>query len=501
VTEFSIPTNGSGTWVTVGATTPIEPAYPAATTDGLAANDIVYLLVSAKRAAAGVPVTITPTGSWTQVGTTLTGGGGTDAGSSTGPTEFGVWKRSIPGGFGGGDTDVALAGNNVAQAVMVVFRPDSGSAVTWTEEVESFSTGSTPSSSLSFTASAAPAMGIADDDHIVVALISPDDGSTPQMTAAPTVAASGATIGAVTTLSDVVTSTNNDLSSYVGDCEVTAGSSSSAPTLTGTAGSSETRQAIWLIVRASGGTATNASAGSASIGLAAQTAAANYSSSPTIGSAAVTLSGQDATVATSISRTPTTATISMAAEQPTTSSSLTRTAGFATPTMSAEQPTVTVQTNVSAATFGMAAHDGLVSSVTTQAPAGVAALGLAAQGATTTIQTGSGSASIGLAAQPGVVLGGATTAPGLASFSLTARDPSVSVMASAGLASIGFVAQDVINSDQSIACAFFETVVVVDSHEAFVGVEEHIGSVVLDAHSGSVEVDAHYATAEICGRS
>lgn len=248
--------------------------------------------------------------------------------------------------------------------------------------------------------------------------------------------------------------------------------------------------------------ATTASAGGASVSVSGQAAAVNTSSAPSIGSAAVGMAAQNASVRTSISRTPGVPTIGLAAQDVTLSTTISRTAGFATPGLAAEPvQAITVSTSVPVASFGMAAHNAAPSTAATQAPAGVAALGLAAADPTIKVSPVVGSATVAVTAYNGFVFGGATAAGGLAAFTLSSPSASPSVKVSAALASIGLVAQPITNSDQSIACADFVTVVVVDEHFAAVGVEAHTTSMTVDEHSATVVADQHYANAEVCGRS
>lgn len=758
MSTISVPSGGNSTWgsgasADQATATPLQPRYPTASADGTAsANDILFMFGHLKPSSA----TMTSSGSWTLVGT-VTGGGGS-TGSGTGATKLGVWTRTIPGGGLTTTTDVTLASSpNVGQGCIVQLRPDVGAAVTWSYELESYSV-STAAGSYTAAVSAAPSIGIADDDVVLVAVLSPDDESTVVATGVPAVTASGATIGTTTTLTEVVTASGNQVGSYLGIAQVTAGSSASAPTVTGSTSSSETRLVAVLVVRATN-TSTNATAGSASIGLTSHTpsrslapssgaatfalasntpsrsiapgttnaavgmvahsvtptktkhlqwipsgadgdavtagnsgfdaaligtgnsivydndhvlhgtmsgkfvaagdpqdclqwttswgshARAYYSfyiyldqypgsntrfmnaailesfgliagleidttghltqkygdgppatgessqplpldqwiriemdvlASTTVGQfemriyynpdslvaddefgvsnvnmgantldlirtpfdsppqgpmwmagfavsesnppgrwlgydtnvtptqAAIGLAAQAATPQNrTAGPTPTTATIGLAAQGAAPSISISRTPGVATWGLAAEAVTQggLVSPSAGVASFGLAAHNAVASVATTNAPAGAAALGLAAHGATVKVSPVVTAAAIGLAAHNGFVFGGTTAAGGAVAFTFSALAPKASIKVAAGLASIGLHANDVINSDQAIGCAFFTCTVVVDQHFSAVGVEAHTTTLTTDAHEALVVADEYYAIAEICGRS
>lgn len=677
--------------------------------------------------------TMTSSGSWTLVGT-VTGGGGS-VGSGTGPTKLGVWQRPIPIGGLTTTTDVTLASTpNVAQGCMVQLRASSGLAVTWSFELESLSVAAA-ATAYTGAMSAAPSIGIFANDAVFALVLSPDDQSTVVGTGVPVVTASGATIGTVTTVTEVVSASNNQIGSYLGIAQVTAGTSASAPTITGSTSSSETRLVGFVVARA-GDPITNAAAGSASIGLASNTPqrsvaprlsdAATFalasntpqtSIKPAATNAAVALaansvtptttkhlqwipsgadgvtvtggnSGFDATLigtgnsivydndqllhgtmsgkfvaagdpqdclqwttswgsrarayfsfyiyldaypgsgtrfmnaailesfgliagldintsgvltqkygdgppstgdtslplpldqwiriemdvlaSTTVGQfemriyydpdslvaddsfgvsnvnmgansidllrtpfdsppqgpmwmagfavsesnppgrwlgydtdvTPSAAAIGLAAQAPAVSTSISRTAGFATFTVSAEPINqIGVSASAGVATFGLAGQAAAPSTATANAPAGAAALGLAAESATIKVAPSPSAAAIDLDGHNGLVFGGTTTAPGVASFTFSAVAPTPSIKVSAGLATIGLTANDVINSDQEIGCAFFTCTVLVDEHLAQVGAEAHTASLTTDAHEALVAADEYYAIAEICGRS
>lgn len=519
VTDFTLIDHGA--WVSAATGSDLFVPYPAAANGTtVPAQDRLYLILHSK------PTTgsIAPSGSWT-LAFSVTGGGGSFA-ADTGPTKFDVYYRDHPGTALTSTTTVtttSVGTNGVASGKIVEFRPTVAGTPTWSHDLVSFSrTTAWQNSPSGFTSSAG--MAVQDNDMVIFAVLSPDDGGTTDETVS-TITQSGTTFNTPTQIgSKESTTLGFDLGSDIWQATATAGAGTGALSFTGSSTVSETRLFAWLRVRlnqGSGNTAvapgfaaigmaaqqptvtagvtTNASAGSAAASLAGQSA--TVKTSPSVGSAAVGMAAQNATVATSISRTPGVPAVGLAAQNPAPSISLVRTAGFATPSMSAEWPTVQIKTSAGSAAVAAAAQNASPSTATTAANAGNAAVGLASQGPTVKVAPVVGVATFALAAAPGSVFGGSTVSGGSASVAMTARAPAVSVKVSAGLAGFGFLAHDVINSDQSIACADFVTTVVVDAHFSAVGVEAHTTSMTVDAHEAIVVTDQHYASAEVCGRS
>ncbi|GAA0897691.1 hypothetical protein [Pseudonocardia zijingensis] len=231
---------GAGAWAS-GANAP-APAYPG----GIEENDVVYAVVHNK------PDTITPStpADWTLVGT-ATGGGGA-VGADTGPTRVTVFRRIAPSGGLAGTQTINFSGNSVALAQIRAYRAvDPGPGLAYSEDFGSYSI-SSASSSIGGTVS--PALELAAKDRVLVVAGSPTDGpTTPPLDLSVTaVAASGAELGAITRSPDVtaVSATGNDLAVAAWDVPVTAGSSSTGPTITGTTSVSATGVGFALRVRA-----------------------------------------------------------------------------------------------------------------------------------------------------------------------------------------------------------------------------------------------------------
>lgn len=245
-------------WVSSSAST-ILPAYPTAAADGTAsANDQIYLYLHAKPDT----TTLTPSGSWTHVAT-VTGGSGS-VGDGTGPTKFAVYKRSVPGGGLTSTTTVNVSGQSVVQGCMVQFRPSA--SATFVDQVVNASI----ASGTSLAATAGSSTTVVDGDFISLFVGAAEDAATANTPS--TVAASGATFGSITaTPGTTVSSLGNEIATFGGYVECTAGSSSGTLSTTGTGTGTSTRQVIWHVVSV-GGDGTNVSAENVSFSMSAQNA-------------------------------------------------------------------------------------------------------------------------------------------------------------------------------------------------------------------------------------
>lgn len=238
--EFSVVDRGA--WASqAGASSPLSVSYPASAADGTAsAEDMLYLFVHSKPDTGSVG---TPT-DWTLVDS-ATGGGGA-VGASTGPTRLDVYRRTVPGGGLSGSLSVTISSANVAQGKIIQCRPDAAGSPTWSEELASFSR-TTTTSSLAFTST--DSISVQDDDHVIVGILSPDDGAgTDESLTAVT--QSGTTFGTPVELDAKANTTlANDLGSDIWDVEATAGSGTGTISNTGTSAANETRLFTWLRIR------------------------------------------------------------------------------------------------------------------------------------------------------------------------------------------------------------------------------------------------------------
>lgn len=260
--------------------TSCAPTYPAST----AAGDEIYLYVHNK------PETSTPTtpADFTSVAS-LTGGAGA-VGGGTGATRVSIYRRTVSGSPPSGTVTVTVTGASCCQGSMRAYRPPSGGTVA-TDTTSSFSI---TSSTTDLAGTAGAGIDIASGDHVAVVVGAPDDQSTTQTVS--TISASGATFGSIVDApGTAVTSTGNDQASTGVDVAVTAGSSSAAPSITGTAASSETRLVVFHRIRGEGG----ASLGDATSTITASVSAAGAAESFGSASSEVTAGSSVSGTATS----------------------------------------------------------------------------------------------------------------------------------------------------------------------------------------------------------
>lgn len=176
---------------------------------------------------------------------------------------------------------------------------------------------------------------------------------------------------------------------------------------------------------------------------------------------------------------PTNASIGWSANNATVQVSTTANAENAAVGFAAQSATNLVSPTAGAATF---AWTGQNPSSSVSPPAGAAALGWASQNPSVGVAPHAGAATFTFSGQ-GAEVSNDQTVAGSAGIGWSAVSPSISVKPNAGLPTITWSAGAVVSGSQSIACADFTTIIVVD------------------AHSASATLDAHSATAVICGRS
>jgi hypothetical protein len=254
---------GSSDWAYGGnaAGNPAPLAYPA----GIAERDVVYLVLHNKSDPAltgGVVLEPPDQDGWTKVATAV-GGGGT-FGVDAGPTRITLYKRIAPAGGLSGVIDVSMSGNNSLVAVVRAYRAvNAGANVQYSEDWGSFSR---PSASTAMGGTIAPELDLATKDRVAFVLGSTND--TQVVTTGPTIAASGATFGTITKSPNAngAGTSGNDVGAAAWDVPVTAGASSTGPTITATASVSATGIGFAWRVRATNGSSgggTNATPGTA----------------------------------------------------------------------------------------------------------------------------------------------------------------------------------------------------------------------------------------------
>lgn len=236
------------TWIADGAFD--APATATSTTPAIAGtpqeNDVVYAHVISKAATA----VATPT-DWTLVGTSPFATG-TTAGTGTGPGRIWVFRRVVPAGGITAPT-FAVTGGNSTISWTSLWRPQSGyTNINWMPEgVTHYDRGT--SSATTFGGTGIQDIDIRTKDAVVAVVAASDDQA--GVSGTPSIAATGATIGAATTTYGV-SATGNDVGGGQTRAIATAGQSTAAPVVTFTGTTAETGGGLVYRIRAYGEPAT-----------------------------------------------------------------------------------------------------------------------------------------------------------------------------------------------------------------------------------------------------
>jgi hypothetical protein len=223
--------------------TSIDPAYPA----GVAAGDLLVLIIGMKPSAASSGSVATPE-SWTPI-TSLTGAGGYGAtlGGDTGNTNVFAYYK-IAEGNETGSLRVRLTTNNISWAQMYRL---TNATQDWS--IAGTTGSDTTAGNVSITMGADP--GVTTGDFILGAMVIPTDITTPGQFSAQAFAQTGVTFGAVTEVSEPDSATGNDIGGFVIHSTVASGTGSAAPVMTATAGGTTTNvrgPGVFIRVRATG---------------------------------------------------------------------------------------------------------------------------------------------------------------------------------------------------------------------------------------------------------
>jgi hypothetical protein len=238
----------SASAVANSAVVTIAPSYPAS----IAQGDLLVMIIGMKPSTAcSGSIGAAPEG-WTAITNgSLTGAGGYGCaapGADTGDMNVFSYYKIAEGNESGTEL-VRLITNNAAWAQIYHF----------TNATEDWSlaatTGSdaTGNTSVSIAMSADP--GVTSGDHILGAMVIPTDVTTPSQFSAEALTQTGITFGTVTEVSEPDSTTGNDIGGFVVRSSVSAGTSSAAPTLSGTAGGTFTNvrgPGIFIRIRATG---------------------------------------------------------------------------------------------------------------------------------------------------------------------------------------------------------------------------------------------------------
>lgn len=215
---------------TAGGTT-VSPAYPA----GILATDIVLLFVGQKPNAANGGTVTTPTGWTLRDELTAAGGYGTTLAADSGNTNLRVYSWNTPVAGQTGNLAVTLAANDISWAFMVRVPKGSGNPLYGSADGQRTTA---PTVNVAFgtaLTNGASATAFQTGDVAIWAMCIPSDVTTPAQFSAQSITATGATFSAATELNEPDSGTGNDIGGYSAWASVTAGSSSTAPTVTVTA--------------------------------------------------------------------------------------------------------------------------------------------------------------------------------------------------------------------------------------------------------------------------
>lgn len=223
------PVAGAAAYSAQGGTT-VAPAYPA----GILATDAVLLFVGQKPSTANGGTVTTPTGWTLRDELTGAGGYGTTVGIDTGNTNLRVYSWNTPVAGQTGNLTVTIGTNNISWAFIVRI-PSGGGALSYGSADGQRTTQPTSPMSIALT-NGATATNFQSGDRAIWAMCIPTDVTTPSQFSAQSITATGATFGTATELNEPDSGTGNDIGGYSAWAAVTAGSSTTAPTVTTTVG-------------------------------------------------------------------------------------------------------------------------------------------------------------------------------------------------------------------------------------------------------------------------
>jgi hypothetical protein len=221
------PVAGAAAYSAQGGTT-VAPAYPA----GILATDAVLLFVGMKPSTANGGTVTTPTGWTLRDSLTGAGGYGTTVGIDTGNTNLWVYSWNTPVAGQTGTLSVTIGTNNISWAFIVRI-PSGGGALSYGSADGQRTTQPTSPMSIALT-NGATATDFQSGDRAIWAMCIPTDVTTPAQFSAQSITATGATFGTATELNEPDSTTGNDIGGYSAWAAVTAGSSTTAPTVTAT---------------------------------------------------------------------------------------------------------------------------------------------------------------------------------------------------------------------------------------------------------------------------
>lgn len=205
--------------------TSVSPTYPA----GILATDEVLLFVGQKPNAANGGTVTTPAGWTLRDELTAAGGYGATLGNDTGNTNLRVYSWNTPVAGQTGNLTVTVGTNGVCWAFMVRIPTGDGNVSFGSADGQQTTT---PTSPLSVAlTNGATATNFQAGDLAIWAMCVPTDAGGGTTFSAHTISATGATFGATTELNEPSSGTGQDIGGVSVWANVTAGSSTAAPTI------------------------------------------------------------------------------------------------------------------------------------------------------------------------------------------------------------------------------------------------------------------------------
>lgn len=218
------PTDGGAAYLTGNGN--IAVPYPAS----IGANDVLVLIVGQKPSTANGGTVTTPSGWTLRDSKTAAGGYGTTLGIDTGNTNLYFYTKDSVTGSETGNLSVTVGTSNVSWGLIVLVPTDSSNITYGFADGERTTA---PTQNVAFTnalTNGSTATNFASGDMAIFAMnIATDNGNA--SFSLPTITATGATFGTPVKLEEPDSSGGQDIAAYVAYASVTAGSSTTAPTV------------------------------------------------------------------------------------------------------------------------------------------------------------------------------------------------------------------------------------------------------------------------------
>lgn len=218
-----------GTAYSASGGTSVNVPYPT----GLTANTAIFMFVGQKPSRDDRNTINTPAG-WTLIDRIdRVGGYGTTLGTDTGNTSLALFRKTTVTGTETGSQTVTLADNNVTWGFMVRVGYAAGATIAVGSADGQRSTAPTVNTPFSVAlTNGATATNFQSGDLALWAMCIPTDVTTPAQFSAQSITATGTTFATAVELNEPDSATGNDIGGYSAYALATAGSSTTAPTVT-----------------------------------------------------------------------------------------------------------------------------------------------------------------------------------------------------------------------------------------------------------------------------